>query len=179
MEIFIIPGFPILLSCQSDSGNPVPEVDIFLGGKLVTSNGTFVLKATTEDDVDIKCVAHNKAGRSETKRSEKVTKATILGPEEAMQGETVELTCNLSGTTQTPSVSWIAEVDGSEDIEAEVTNEGVEEESGDATVIIKIDSDTGIQMLRVHCIASIEGLREIKSDIREIQVISPPSPCLV
>ena len=142
-ETFIVPGYPILVSCQTNSGNPVPEVDIFLNGKLVTSNGTFVFEATTEDDVDIKCVAHNKAGRSETKCSVKVTKATILGPEEAKQGETVELTCNVSGATQTPSVSWIAEVDGSEDIEAYVINEEVEEESGDATVNIKIDSDTG------------------------------------
>jgi hypothetical protein len=152
-------------------------VDIFLNGELFTSNGTFVFEVTTEDDViGIQCVAHNKAGRSETKRSVKIMQATILGPEQAMQGETVELTCNLSGTTETPSVSWIAEVDGSEDIEADVINEEVEEKSGEATVNIKIDSDTGIQMLRVQCIASIEGLREIKSDIHEIQVISPPSP---
>ena len=67
-------------------------------------------------------------------------------------------------------------MDGSEDIEADVINEEVEEKSGEATVSIKIDSDTGIQMIRVQCIASIEGLREIKSDIHEIKVISPPSP---
>ena len=48
-EMFIVPGYPMLVSCLPNSGNRVPEVDIFLNEKLVTRNGTFVLEPSTED----------------------------------------------------------------------------------------------------------------------------------
>ena len=102
--------------------------------------------------------------------------AMITGPTQAVQGDTVELACHLDGATSAASISWQAEVDGSEAIEADIVTEGGEEEYDAATIKIFIHSDTGIEKIRVECIADVKSVGKVKSEIHEVKVVPQPSP---
>ena len=100
-----------------------------------------------------------------------MVKATIHGPDQASQCDTVRLSCQISGSEYV-GIIWQVEVSGRENIEADIIDDEKVEESGDAEIQIKINSDSGIRKIRIQCIAQIENLGEITSDTHQIEVIS-------
>ena len=95
--------------------------------------------------------------------------ALILGPTQASLGDNVELSCSIGKNDPNAHFEWVAEVEGAEVIDADIISEGIEEKNSEATVNIKIDRDTGINKIRIHCIVDVEGMGEIKSAAHEIQ----------
>ena len=100
-----------------------------------------------------------------------MVKPTIHGPDQAIQGDFVRLSCIIPGQ-ESVGIMWQAEVSTSEAIEADVINEDKVEESNEAEIELRIKADSGIRKIRIQCIAQIGNLGQVTSDTHEIDVHS-------
>ena len=89
-----------------------------------------------------------------------MVKPTIHGPDQAIQGDFVRLSCDIPGQ-ESVGLMWQAEVSASEAIEVDVINEDKVEESKDAEIELRIKADSGIRKIRIQCIAQIGNLGQV------------------